>query len=153
MGPSMGRIAIIIMQKLPTVARAELLPCTPPAESRCRDYKKGHLDNCPSRPPALSKRRTQRPEYKARVAMAGLRHRQTGPSRWRSGPYAYPQDNRRLERIDSSRAAALAVTRSRNSREIGNQPRQAYGKPGARNLVAIALRPSADRLRREFPEA
>ena len=35
---------------------------------------------------------------------------------------------------------------------LGDEPRQAYGKPGARNLVAIAFRPGPDRLRIEVSE-
>lgn len=35
---------------------------------------------------------------------------------------------------------------------FGDEPRQAYGRPGARNQVALAVRPGPDRLRLEFPE-
>ncbi|MFM8376323.1 MAG: DUF4893 domain-containing protein [Phenylobacterium sp.] len=35
---------------------------------------------------------------------------------------------------------------------LGDEPRQAYGRPGARNQVAVAVRPGPDRLRLEFPE-
>lgn len=35
---------------------------------------------------------------------------------------------------------------------LADEPRQAYGKPGARNQVAYAFRPAPDRLRLEFPE-
>jgi hypothetical protein len=35
---------------------------------------------------------------------------------------------------------------------LGDQPRQGCSKPGTRNLVAIALRPGAGRLRIEIPE-
>ena len=35
---------------------------------------------------------------------------------------------------------------------FGDEPRQAYGRPGARNQVAFAVRPGPDRLRLEFPE-
>jgi hypothetical protein len=35
---------------------------------------------------------------------------------------------------------------------FAEEPRQAYGKPGARNQVAYAVRPGPDRLRLEFPE-
>ena len=34
----------------------------------------------------------------------------------------------------------------------GTEPRRAYGQPGARSLVALAVRPGRDRLRLEFPE-
>jgi hypothetical protein len=35
---------------------------------------------------------------------------------------------------------------------FGDEPRQAYGRPGARNQVALAVRPGPARLRLEFPE-
>ena len=35
---------------------------------------------------------------------------------------------------------------------LADEPRQAYGRPGARNQVALAVRPGPDRLRLEFPE-
>ena len=35
---------------------------------------------------------------------------------------------------------------------MADEPRQAYGRPGARNQVAVAVRPGPDRLRLEFPE-
>ena len=35
---------------------------------------------------------------------------------------------------------------------LGDEPRQAYGRPGARNQAAYAVRPGPDRLRLEFPE-
>ena len=38
------------------------------------------------------------------------------------------------------------------AQSLGDEPRQAYGRPGARNQVAMAVRPGQDRLRLEFPE-
>lgn len=35
---------------------------------------------------------------------------------------------------------------------LADEPRTAYGKPGARNQAAYAFRPAPDRLRLEFPE-
>lgn len=35
---------------------------------------------------------------------------------------------------------------------FGDEPRAAYGRPGARNQVGVAVRPGPDRLRLEFPE-
>jgi hypothetical protein len=35
---------------------------------------------------------------------------------------------------------------------LGDEPRAAYGQPGARNQAGIAVRPGPDRLRLEFPE-
>lgn len=35
---------------------------------------------------------------------------------------------------------------------FGDEPRAAYGQPGARNQAGIAVRPGPDRLRLEFPE-
>jgi hypothetical protein len=35
---------------------------------------------------------------------------------------------------------------------FGDEPRAAYGQPGARNQAGIAIRPGPDRLRLEFPE-
>jgi hypothetical protein len=38
------------------------------------------------------------------------------------------------------------------AQSLGDEPRQAYGRPGARNQVGVAVRPGRDRLRLEFPE-
>lgn len=38
------------------------------------------------------------------------------------------------------------------AQSLGDEPRQAYSRPGARNQVGIAVRPGRDRLRLEFPE-
>ena len=35
---------------------------------------------------------------------------------------------------------------------FGDEPRSAYGRPGARNQAGVAVRPGRDRLRLEFPE-
>lgn len=35
---------------------------------------------------------------------------------------------------------------------FGDEPRAAYGQPGARNQAGVAVRPGRDRLRLEFPE-